>query len=56
MADLNTRISDFLWKNLSEKHVTGKKDPFWESFEGLVLNFGSIPVIWMKPKQTGRLR
>jgi transaldolase len=31
MADLNTRISDFLWKNLSEKHVTGRKDPFWES-------------------------
>ncbi len=31
MADLNTRISDFLWKNLNEKHVTGKKDPFWES-------------------------
>ncbi|MEI6048012.1 MAG: transaldolase family protein [Bacteroidota bacterium] len=31
MADLNTRISDFLWKNLSEKHVIGKKDPFWES-------------------------
>jgi transaldolase len=31
MADLNTRISDFLWKNLSEKHFTGKKDPFWES-------------------------
>jgi transaldolase len=31
MADLNTRISDFVWKNLSEKHVTGKKDPFWES-------------------------
>jgi len=31
MADLNTRVSDFLWKNLSEKHVTGKKDPFWES-------------------------
>ena len=31
MADLNTRISDFLWKNLSEKHVTGKKDAFWES-------------------------
>jgi transaldolase len=31
MADLNTRISDFLWKNLSEKHVTAKKDPFWES-------------------------
>ena len=31
MADLNTRISDFVWKNLSEKYVTGKKDPFWES-------------------------
>jgi transaldolase len=31
MADLNTRISDFVWKNISEKHVTGKKDPFWES-------------------------
>jgi len=31
MADLNTKISDFLWKNLSEKHVTGKKDPFWNS-------------------------
>jgi transaldolase len=31
MADLNTRVSDFLWKNLSEKHVTGKEDPFWES-------------------------
>jgi transaldolase len=31
MADLNTRISDFLWANLSEKHVTGKKDPFWQS-------------------------
>lgn len=31
MADLNTRIFDFLWKNLAEKHVTGKKDPFWES-------------------------
>ncbi|MCX6333254.1 MAG: transaldolase [Bacteroidia bacterium] len=31
MADLNTRISDFLWKNLSEKHITRKKDPFWES-------------------------
>jgi transaldolase len=31
MADLNTRISDFLWKNLSEKHINGKKDPFWES-------------------------
>ncbi len=31
MADLNTRISDFVWKNLNEKHVNGKKDPFWES-------------------------
>ncbi len=31
MADINTRISDFVWKNLNEKHITGKKDPFWES-------------------------
>jgi len=31
MADLNTRISDFIWKNLNEKHVNGKKDPFWEA-------------------------
>jgi transaldolase len=31
MADINTRISDFIWKNLSEKHVSGKSDPFWES-------------------------
>jgi transaldolase len=31
MADINTRISDFVWKNLNEKHVTGKSDPFWES-------------------------
>jgi transaldolase len=31
MADLNTRISDFVWKNLDEKHFPGKKDPFWES-------------------------
>jgi len=31
MADLNTKISDFVWKNVSEKHVNGKKDPFWES-------------------------
>lgn len=31
MADLNTRISDFLWKNLSERTVTPKKDHFWES-------------------------
>jgi len=31
MADINTRISDFIWKNLNEKHVTVRKDPFWES-------------------------
>jgi len=31
MADLNTRISDFLWKNLNEKQFAGKQDPFWES-------------------------
>jgi transaldolase len=31
MADLNTRISDFVWKNINEKHVPGKKDPFWEA-------------------------
>ncbi len=31
MADINTRISDYVWKNLGEKHVMGKKDPFWES-------------------------
>jgi transaldolase len=31
MADINTRISDFVWKNLNEKHNIGKKDPFWES-------------------------
>ena len=31
MADLNTRISDFVWKNINEKHVNGKRDPFWES-------------------------
>jgi transaldolase len=33
MADITTRISDFVWKNLGEKHVTGKKDPFWESLQ-----------------------
>jgi len=37
MADLNTRISDFVWKNLNEKHVTGKKDPFW----GALVNAGT---------------
>jgi transaldolase len=34
MADLNTRISDFIWKNINERHFTGKKDPFWESLAG----------------------
>lgn len=33
MADLNTRISDFVWKDLLEKHVNGKKDPFWEALK-----------------------
>jgi transaldolase len=31
MADLNTRISDFVWKNINEKHVSGRKDSFWEA-------------------------
>jgi transaldolase len=31
MADLNTKISDFIWANLNEKHVSGKKDLFWEA-------------------------
>lgn len=31
MADLNTRISDFIWANLYEKHVKGKNDSFWQS-------------------------
>ncbi len=31
MADLNTRISDFLWKNLNEKPITAKVDDFWAS-------------------------
>jgi len=31
MADLNTRISDFLWKDLYEKQNTPRKDPFWEA-------------------------
>ena len=31
MADLSTRISDFLWKDLNEKQIIGKTDPFWES-------------------------
>ncbi len=37
MADLNTRISDFVWKDINEKHVNGKKDPFWEA----LLNTGT---------------
>jgi transaldolase len=35
MADINTRISDFLWKNINEKHVIGKKDTFWESLRNV---------------------
>ena len=31
MADLNTRISHFVWKNLNEKKKKKKKDPFWAS-------------------------
>jgi len=31
MADLNTRISDFIWRNINEKKISGVKDPFWES-------------------------
>jgi len=31
MADLNTRISDFLWKDLSEKHIAARTDKFWHS-------------------------
>lgn len=34
MADLVTKISDFVWKNLNEKRVKGKKDIFWESLRG----------------------
>lgn len=31
MADLNTKISEFVWKNLNEEKVQGVKDAFWES-------------------------
>jgi len=31
MADLNTRISDFIWKNLNEKRFTPRRDSFWEA-------------------------
>ena len=37
MAELNTKISEFVWKNLDEKQVIGKKDAFWES----LLNTGT---------------
>jgi transaldolase len=33
MADLNTRISDFVWKDIHEKQVNGKHDPFWEALK-----------------------
>lgn len=33
MADINTRISDFIWANLNEKHSNGKKDPFWQALK-----------------------
>lgn len=56
MADLNTRIFDFLWKNLAEKHVTGKKDPFWNLFAKQELISGLIPAILRRLKQTGRLK
>ena len=56
MADLNTRISDFLWKNLSEKHVTGKKDPFWESLRKPEPSYGSIRATWRRLRQTGPLK
>ncbi len=35
MADLNTRISDFLWKNLSEKRIAAKPDRFWQSLRNI---------------------
>jgi transaldolase len=31
MADLNTRISDFLWRDLNDKHIVAKPDKFWQS-------------------------
>jgi len=34
MADINTRISDFVWKDILEKHVNGRNDPFWEALRG----------------------
>lgn len=47
MADINTRISDFVWKDVLEKHVNGKTDPFWESLRStgteLWLDTGDMP-------------
>ncbi len=34
MADLNTRISDFLWKNLNERHVIPQEDAVWTALGG----------------------
>ena len=31
MADLTSKISDFVWKNVNEKQVHEVKDPFWKS-------------------------
>lgn len=46
MADIITRISDFIWKNLNEKHVIARSDPFWESLAatgtGIWLDTGDI--------------
>lgn len=48
MADISTRISDFVWKNLNERHVNGKNDPFWESLRStgteLWLDTGDVEV------------
>ncbi len=35
MADLNTRISDYIWKNLDERRFVAKSDPFWESLRNI---------------------
>ena len=51
MADLTSKISDFVWKNIDEKQVHGIKDPFWESLCDTGQSFGSIRVIWMKRRQ-----
>ena len=31
MADITSKINDFVWKNINEKQVHGVKDSFWES-------------------------